>query len=232
MAETAIELIQEGKDITTHLTDTEKFKLDQYEQTIKKGLSTFLDVGHALAQIRDNRLYRETHKSFEKYCKDTWDLGKSSAYRKIDGYQAINLLESKMSPMGDENSSKQKSNSIILPTNERQTRPLTSLSPDDQVKAWENVLEILNEGPPGTKLTAALINKVVKEVKGEVVKRKINKTKKQIDRTQLVSSLFKKQYQVMMDIISEERNNGWKTTSQKEAIRWFETMIKVIKEMD
>jgi hypothetical protein len=33
-----------------------------------------------------------------------------------------------------------------LPTNERQTRPLTKLAPEDQVKAWAKVIETAPEG--------------------------------------------------------------------------------------
>ena len=67
MAETVVELIQEGKDITVTLTDSEKVRFKECESVIKKGIGTFLEVGRALAEIHDNRLYRETHKSFKKY---------------------------------------------------------------------------------------------------------------------------------------------------------------------
>ena len=270
MAETAVELIREGKDITTHLTDTEKLKFDQYEQIIKNGLNTFLQVGHALAQIRDNRLYRETHKTFEKYCKDKWDLGRAYAYRQIDSYKTINLLELKMSPIGDKNPcdscdfkkgmnnrkfkgvkipgvgsgkciregglcekvTDPKSSSqieIILPINEAQTRPLTKLDPDGQVEAWALVLDQLNEGK---KLTAALVGKAVKEVQGEVKQRTVKKIKKKVGSTQRVSNLFKKQYQVMLDIITEEQNSGWRGTSQKEAVKHLKTLVTIAESED
>ncbi|MCK5097442.1 MAG: hypothetical protein KAR45_05030 [Desulfobacteraceae bacterium] len=227
MVETVVELIQEGKDITTELTDTEQVRLQECEQVIKKGFNTFIEVGEALAEIRDNRLYRETHKEFKKYFKDVWDLSESYAYRQIDGAQTVKFLKTKTRQLA----SFPKEN-LPLPINEAQTRPLTRLKPDDQVKAWGVVVDILIDGPPGGKLTAALINKVVKGVRGDVVKRKIDKTKKQVENTQLVSTLFKKQYNVMMDIVSEERNSGWKTTSKKEAIKWVKTLVKVIEEMD
>jgi hypothetical protein len=118
---------------------------------------------------------------------------------------------------------------VILPMNERQTRPLTKLDSDDQVEAWKLVLEQLNEGK---KLTAALVNRAVKQVRGDVVKRKIKTIKKKVDSTQLVSNLFKRQYQVMVDVISEERNSGWKTTKQKEAVKWLKTLVKITESED
>lgn len=232
MAKNRTELIREGVDITVTLTDEEEVRLAQCEQIIEADLNTFLDVGRALAEIRDDRLYRRTHKTFEKYCKDVWDLGQSTAYQKIDGYNAVTLLEHKSSAMA-ELLSDQKPNQekIIIPINERQVRPLTKLkkNPEDQVKAWGIVLEQLNQGK---KLTAALVNKAVKEVRGEVVKEKKERQKKELESTQLVSNLFKKQYQVILDIISGESNNGWKTSSKKEVVTWLKNLVKSTEEMD
>ena len=79
MAQTPAEIIQDGGDITITLTDMESYKLKQCESVIKAGLSTFLNVGQALATIRDNRLYRAKYDSFERYCKSVWDLSKGYA---------------------------------------------------------------------------------------------------------------------------------------------------------
>lgn len=229
MAETAVELIQEGKDITTHLTDTEKFNLDKCEQIIGNGLNTFLHVGSALAHIRDNRLYRESHKTWDKYCKERWDIGKRYADQQISAFNTVTLLEEKMGGITPKND-KSDQEKIILPMNEAQAQKIAKLkNPDDQVAAWRIVLEQLNEGK---KLTAALVNKVVKEVKGEVTKRRIDTAKKKVDATELVSGLFKKQYQVMLDILSEERNGGWRNTSKKEAVKWLKKLVQIAESED
>ena len=238
MTKNRVELIREGVDITVTLTPDEKTRFKECEQIIKADLKTFIKVGCALAEIRDNRLYRETHKTFEKYCKETWDLSRGYADQQIGGYETVTLLESKMTAIAVKNNSDfendtPESSTImdgqhILPINEAQTRPLTKLKdPDDQVKAWGLVLEQLNDGK---KLTAALVNKAVKEVRGEVAKEKKVAAKKELDSTQLVSNLFKKQYQVMLDIISGEQNSGWKTSSKKETINWLKNLIKVTEE--
>ena len=317
MTKNRVELIRAGVDITETLTDEEKSLFGVCEQAIEADLKGFIAVGRALADIRDNRLYRETHKTFEKYCKDRWDLSRGYADQQIGGYEAVALLESKMtaiavknipvsSPdmnlgidpinleefadkyvasydermaeagsmcvscghrkamvsktkgvkipgqhgkctnpdgmcpeykeavlkaaqgdMGDAGSEQQE---IILPINEAQARPLTKLKdPDDQVKAWGIVLEQLNQGK---KLTAALVNKAVKEVRGEVVRKKKDSQKKELESTQLVSNLFKKQYQVLLDIISGESNNGWKASSKKEVVTWLKNLVKTTEEME
>ncbi|MBU8910682.1 MAG: hypothetical protein KOO65_05380 [Desulfobacterales bacterium] len=231
MAGTIAELIQEGKDITIHLTDTEKDRLKACEQVIEKGFDTFLEVGRALAEIRDNRLYRATHKAFERYCREVWDLGKSKAYYQIAGSETICFLKSKTSTIVDTFAADPEQainqNEIILPTNEAQTRPLTKLKPDDQVKAWGLVLEQLNDGK---KLTSAVVKKAVKVVRGGAIKRNIDTTKQALDSTDLVSKNFLKQYNVLLEIISEEHRTDWKTTSRKEAVKYLKLMVKAVED--
>jgi len=317
MTKNRVELIRAGVDITETLTDEEKSLLGVCEQAIEADLKGFIAVGRALADIRDNRLYRETHKTFEKYCKNRWDIGRGYADRQISGYETLALLEHKMTPIGvkkppesspdmnlgidpinlddfadkyvasydermaeagsmcvscghrkamvsktkgvkipgqhgkctnpdgmcpdykeaalkaaqgDMGDAGSEQHEIILPINEAQARPLTKLKdPDDQVKAWGIVLEQLNQGK---KLTAALVNKAVKEVRGEVVRKKKDSQKKELESTQLVSNLFKKQYQVLLDIISGESNNGWKASSKKEVVTWLKNLVKTTEEME
>ena len=230
MAKNRTELIQEGADITVTLTDEEKTRFKECEQIIKADLKTFLQVGRALAEIHDYRLYRETHKTFEKYCKDVWDLGQSTAYQKIDGYNAVALLEQKSSAIA-ELSSNQDQKNILITINEAQARQLTKLkkNPEDQVKAWGLVLEQLNQGK---KLTAALVNKAVKEVRGEVTKRKINKTKKAVETTSLLSKQFKYAHQMMLDIITAEKDSEWATSKRKEAVKWLQALVKMAESDD
>lgn len=54
-------------------------KLTQLETTIANGMETFIDVGNALKQIRDERLYREGYETFDEYTKERWGWGKSYA---------------------------------------------------------------------------------------------------------------------------------------------------------
>jgi len=225
-----VELIRAGVDITAVLEPHEELRLIECESTIRADLKGFIAVGRALAEIRDNRLYRKTHKTFEKYCKEVWDLGQSTAYQKLDGYEAVVLLESKVPPMAELLSDQDKEN-IILPINERQARHLTKLkkNPEDQVKAWGIVLEQLNQGK---KLTAALVNKAVKEVRGEVVRKKIDKTKKAVETTSLLSKQFKYAHQMMLDIITAEKDSEWATSKRKEAVKWLQALVKMAESDD
>jgi hypothetical protein len=49
------------------LTQQEKIRLRSLVQTIQRGMSTFLEVGACLLELRGSRLYRETHSTFESF---------------------------------------------------------------------------------------------------------------------------------------------------------------------
>lgn len=59
-------------------------RLAECERVIAKGLSVFFEVGQALAEIRDGKLYRDKYATFEAYCDERWNLGRSRAYELID----------------------------------------------------------------------------------------------------------------------------------------------------
>jgi hypothetical protein len=66
------------------LSRPEHKRLHSLEQTVAQGLETFLEVGLALAAIRDERLYRERHARFADYLRERWQLSRGRAYQLID----------------------------------------------------------------------------------------------------------------------------------------------------
>jgi hypothetical protein len=69
--------------MTTALSKQQQSDLRACEQVIERGLSTFVQVGKALAKIRDERLYKTTHKSFERYCQERWEFSRQRASQLI-----------------------------------------------------------------------------------------------------------------------------------------------------
>jgi ParB family chromosome partitioning protein len=131
------------------LTATELDELDIYEATIEKGLKTFVDVGQALASIRDRKLYRETHGTFEEYCRERWQLARSTAYQLMDASAVVENVRN--------------CGQIEAPVNESQARPLTQLEPEQQREAWAEAVDTA----PGGKVTAKHVQEVVDKVKGK-----------------------------------------------------------------
>jgi hypothetical protein len=51
-------------------------RLAELEKTIARGKKTFVEVGLALAEIRDLRLYRREYAGFAEYCRERWGWSK------------------------------------------------------------------------------------------------------------------------------------------------------------
>jgi hypothetical protein len=62
----------------------ESKRLIALEKIIAAGQQTFIEVGIALAEIRDSRLYRCDFKTFEEYCIHKWGWTKQHCYRLIE----------------------------------------------------------------------------------------------------------------------------------------------------
>ena len=92
------------------LAPVEADRLQSLEATIAAGLQTFHEVGSALLEIRDSRLYRQTHATFEDYCRERWGMERAHAYRLIEASEVV----SRLSPIGD----------MAVPANEGQARAL------------------------------------------------------------------------------------------------------------
>lgn len=126
------------------LTSEELASLRANERIIEKGLETFIDVGTAMATIRDGGLFRATHKSFEEYVKDKWDYTRQRAYQLISASDFHTKLASRNSKM-----------SRI--TSERATRALMTV-PNDRLA---DVLDaVLAEGEPTAERIVQIRNKI------------------------------------------------------------------------
>jgi hypothetical protein len=96
------------------LTTREQRELGRAERTIARGLKSFLEVGMALKEIRDKRLYRQQYDTFEEYCARRRELSRPRAYELCAASEVIVDL----SAIADIR---------LLPENEAQARPLTRL---------------------------------------------------------------------------------------------------------
>ena len=127
----------------------ESLTLAECEAVIERGLQTFVEVGNALLTIRDGRLYRAIAGTFEDYCRERWNMSRPRAYQLIDAAMTVTNLSTTVD---------------ILPTSERQIRPLTYLEPVDQQTVWQEIIEKVQGG----KITAAIVQKIVNEYKPHV----------------------------------------------------------------
>jgi hypothetical protein len=110
----------------------ESQRLAELEKMIAKGKKTFVEVGLALAEIRDLRLFRPEYSSFRDYCQEKWGWNKSYAYYMIDSAEVVKALPEKVSTIVD---------------SEAAARELAKVEPEQRAVVVE---EIVAEGKPVT----------------------------------------------------------------------------------
>ena len=128
--------------------------LAKYEAIIERGMAEFVAVGEALLRIRNQKLYRATHNSFEAYFADKWGISRQRSYELMEASQTMHLLA------GDEN--EVSAIGVQIPSSERQVRPLTRLEPAQQIEAWNEAVATA----PNGKVTAAHVQSVVDDIRG------------------------------------------------------------------
>ncbi|MBD2568712.1 hypothetical protein [Anabaena lutea] len=131
-------------------------ELGRLEDRIEKGLRAFWDIGQSLGQIRDKQLYRQSYKTFDEYCLNRWEMSRRSAYRLIQAALVYeNVTRGSQSFVNVTHGSQNQ----ILPTNERQIRPLVTLPPEKQREAWAKAVSTA----PNRKVTADYVAQVARE---------------------------------------------------------------------
>ncbi len=123
-------------EVLGELTQDEEQERHQLELRVERG---FREAVAALRSLRDQRLYRSTHKTFEEYCQGRFGYNRSRSYQLLDAAIVVDNL--KECPQIVD----------ILPTNESQCRWLTGFEPEQQRIIWSALVQ---EGthPTGTKV--------------------------------------------------------------------------------
>lgn len=122
------------------LSSEEKLNLNTYEEIIEKGLKTFIEVGNALFEIKNNKLYRESFTTFEAYCKDRWQLKRQRAYELMGAAEIVHQLsETNLSEISDKTN--------LLPSKESHANALAQIPVTLRFQVWRGVVEeSLNTG--------------------------------------------------------------------------------------
>lgn len=131
------------------LSAPEKTLFRKCETKIRHHFETFRPAGEALQTIRDKRLYRETHATFEDYCREKWEMSKTQANRLIAAARVVENLTT-VAPA-----------SVTEHLTESVIRPLTNLSPEKQKQAFKQAVEL---APSQRGLTAKIVNAAAHKV--------------------------------------------------------------------
>jgi hypothetical protein len=132
-------------DVVMGLTVDEKIRLANLEERIDDRVRGMAEIGEALGEIRESRLYREAYQSFDEYCQNRWSFSRDRADQMI-GAQAI------VKAMAESG----KVRSKILPSRERHVRALKPLSVEQQAEAWDEAVEVAGGEPTQQQVKAAV----------------------------------------------------------------------------
>jgi len=107
-------------------------ELSPEEEADRQGLElkverAFYEAGCSLRELRDRRLYRSTHKTWEEYCFGRFGFKRHAANLKIAASDVFENLVTKSHQ--------------ILPNKETQVRPLAKLEPEEQYQVWQQAVE-------------------------------------------------------------------------------------------
>ncbi len=186
------------------LSDDEQSDRLHLERKVERA---FYEAGSSLAEIRNRRLYRNTHPTFEEYCRDRFAFSRRRPYqlieasiivdniRGIDQVRAIGAQsessdemgtigtqtetdkpmttngtqsdETEMRSIGSQNDEVDTIDVQILPTSERQVRPLTKLEPEQQREAWLKAVEEAGGRVPSGRLVKSVVAQMQEQKKVE-----------------------------------------------------------------
>lgn len=143
---TAIEVQASPQGILEALTDEEAILRDQLEYDVEQGIEGAFKVASALLTIREQRLYRSTHRTYEEYIEDKWQMSSRRARHLTFAAGVVKSLE--------------EAGVAELPQNESQVRGLAGVAPEDQAKVWTEAQKTTGKKQPGRKEVQEAAKKV------------------------------------------------------------------------
>ncbi|BBD70666.1 hypothetical protein NIES4072_70330 [Nostoc commune NIES-4072] len=143
------------------LTEEEQSDRLHLERKVEKAV---FEAGKALMELRDRRLYRSTHSTFEEYCKDRFGFERRHPYRLIEASAVFDNLI-KMCPNWTQNEDDpdtvHSGQRQILPTAEGQVRPMTKLQPQEQQEAWLRAVEVAGGKVPTGRIVKDVVQRIM-----------------------------------------------------------------------
>jgi hypothetical protein len=171
-------LAQEEDTATATITVTAVEIPELTEQEISDRLNlerkverAFFEAGKALAELRDRKLYRSTHKTFEEYCKQRFGYTRIAASYKIAAATVMdnlltNGLQKEEIATDELQTPKMLTNGLqILPNNERLVRPLVSLEPEVQREAWQKAVEEAGGKVPSGRIVKDVVQRIIERTR-------------------------------------------------------------------
>lgn len=126
------------------LTEPEQADLARCEQIIERGIQSFVEVGTALIEVSDRRLYRQTHATFQEYVSDKWKMTARRAYQLCEAAEVVKSLPPEM---------------CTIVHNEGQARELARVEPEQRAEVLAEVVKETSGKPTAKAIRVAITNR-------------------------------------------------------------------------
>lgn len=161
-----VEAYSADVEVSEELTQDEEQERHRLELRVERA---FYEAGAALRELRDKRLYRSTHRTFEKYCQNRFGYTRRRPYQLIEaaivfenlctnGTQ-INDATNELYIVGTQNNLLPVRKDI-LPTSERQVRDLINLEPNEQREVWRQAVEQAGNKVPNGRIVKGIVEQL------------------------------------------------------------------------
>ncbi|MCC5670043.1 hypothetical protein LC653_41195 [Nostoc sp. CHAB 5784] len=143
------------------LTEEEQRDRLHLERKVERA---FFEAGKALMELRDRRLYRSSHRTFEDYCRDRFGhsrqksnylIAASDVYENLTTICCQNLPPENLTTNGSQ----------ILPTSVGQVRPITKLEPQEQWEVWQQAVELAGGKVPTGRIVKDAVQRIMERTK-------------------------------------------------------------------
>ena len=222
------------------LSEREEKLLAELEAVIETNMKGFVLVGMALTQIRDQRLYRIQYPTFEEYLLKVWDMARKTGYRLIEAAEVHGNLKDFFEEALSDNCSQislpenvshgTQTIEDIIPKNERQARPLTLFSAEEQREIWLQVLDKANS--TDSKITANFIIQVILERQRKATDERLRKHTDRAKKDGRINlpPLVQSTYIALLQVVQNQNNEDWKDIGKPTMISLLEDLLADLKD--
>ncbi len=233
------------------LSEREEKLLAELEAVIETNMKGFVLVGMALKQIHEQRLYRIHYPTFEDYLLRVWDMARKTGYRLMEAADVHGNLKSFLEGVNNCSENENVSNwtqsddvlhgaqnenvshgtqtiEDILPKNERQARPLTLFSAEEQRDIWLQVLD--KASATESKITANFIIQVILERQRKATNERLKKHTERSKKAPHIPPLVQSTYIALLQVVQNQNDEDWKSMGKPMMIQLLEDLLEDLKD--
>jgi hypothetical protein len=178
MLNAGIEATPAPVQVLEELTPDEERERHRLELKVERA---FFEAGVALRELKEQRLYRSTHRSFEEYCYARFGYTRRRPYQLIEAAIVFENLctngtqNSETSDLHISDTKNSETNNLctngtqerapiverqVLPTSERQVRDLVNLEPEQQRQVWQQAVKQAEGKIPTGRIVRSVVEKI------------------------------------------------------------------------